>query len=391
MKFVLLLLVVGIIFYCSEHNVFKKLKQKGGDGGDVDKVPMIMMGLFTIILGGGVAAYFLLFDDKTCKGFTCPANSSVKTTAISKGKAGSGKPVSCKGDCTIKTCCVCAKGYEFDKTGKKCVSKKKTPKTCDTFKECKTEYTPKSNPKTINCDDKKGCDKHTCCDCNSGYKLDTDKKTCVPKKCSEFLCKSGYKKISDADKIPCDDQEGCNETKCCEKSNTSTTCDNFNKCGSGIKKRPGAANTKCNNDVDCKKKCCETAKPNKRDSFIVTGFTGNKEKYNGTYEKTSTKCEEDTAIPKKLVYKQSSCPSNAGETPSPSDSCEGYLYHIGGTGVPEWHINDTKCRKYSPLVAYSNGSCTVSPDQQECKGRWRSIAKGKASQPLTDLTVKREK
>ena len=118
------------------------------------------------------AAYFLFFDDKTCKGFTCPANSSVamKSTVISKGKAGSGKPdvalakpVSCKGDCTIKTCCVCDDdGYELDKTGKKCVSKKKTPKTCDTFKECKNEYKLKPNPKTIPCD-KDGCDTNTCC------------------------------------------------------------------------------------------------------------------------------------------------------------------------------------------------------------------------------------
>ena len=162
MKFILLLLVVGIIFYCSEHNVFKKLKQKGGVGDGGNHV-LMMMGIFTIILGGGVAAYFLLFDDKTCKGFTCPANSSVKTTAISKGKAGSGKPVSCKGDCTIKTCCVCAKGYEFDKTGKKCVSKKKKPKTCDTFKGCKNEYKLKPNPKTITCDKDDGCDTQTCC------------------------------------------------------------------------------------------------------------------------------------------------------------------------------------------------------------------------------------
>ena len=170
MKLILLLLVVGIIFYCSEHNVFKKLKQTGGAGGDGGNHVPMMMGAFAIILGGGIAVYFLVFDHKTCKGFTCPATSSVamKSTVISKGKAGEADqvlatPVSCKGDCTIKTCCVCEHGYELDGTGKKCVAKKNTPKKCDTFKGCKNEYKLKPKPKTITCD-KDGCNKHTCCD-----------------------------------------------------------------------------------------------------------------------------------------------------------------------------------------------------------------------------------
>ena len=136
MKLVLLLLVVGIIFYCSEKNVFKKLKQTGGVGEGTNLVPMMMIGAFAIILGGGAAAYFLFFDDKTCKGFTCPDKSSVamKSTVISKGKAGEADvaqatPVPCKGDCTINTCCVCDDdGYELNSAGKKCVPKKKIPK-----------------------------------------------------------------------------------------------------------------------------------------------------------------------------------------------------------------------------------------------------------------------
>ena len=143
MKLFILFLVVGIIFYCSENDVFKKLKQRGGVGGDADNtnnMPMIIAGV-TALLALGVVLYMTLSGDE-CKDFTCPANSERKD-----------KTSPCKGKCTVKECC----------------------------------------------------------DCDSDYKR--YKNTCVPKKCSEFSCKSGYKKKSGADKIKCDDKEGCNETK----------------------------------------------------------------------------------------------------------------------------------------------------------------------------------
>ena len=187
MKLFILFLVVGIIFYCSENNVFKKLKQRGGVGGDADNtnnMPMIIAGV-TALLALGVGLYMMLSGDE-CKDFTCPANSERKN-----------KKSPCKGKCTVKECC----------------------------------------------------------DCNTDYKR--YKNTCVPKKCSEFSCKNGFKLKSDPDKIPCDDKKGCDETKCCDKSNTSTTCDKF-ECKSGYKKKSGAAKTKCDDDADCKAKCCET-------------------------------------------------------------------------------------------------------------------------------------
>jgi len=78
MKLLVLLLVVGIFSYCSEKNVFKKLKQMGGEVTveGTNRVPIII-GAFAIILGGIIAVYFAYFDEN--EKWKCDATSKTCT------------------------------------------------------------------------------------------------------------------------------------------------------------------------------------------------------------------------------------------------------------------------------------------------------------------------
>ena len=106
MEHVIFLLVVVIIFYCSEKNVFRKLVQKGGAGDDM----AMIVGLLSII-ASGVGAYFFFY--KKCDEH-CPVNSEVISSK---------KDERCMGDKCIKECCACEPTYKFDSPGMKCEKK----------------------------------------------------------------------------------------------------------------------------------------------------------------------------------------------------------------------------------------------------------------------------
>ena len=105
MKLVLLLLVVGIIFYCSEKNVFKKLKQTGGDDGNQVAVIGALTAACALIAG---VVYYLTTQKCTCKHGTAQTDTD-----------------KCSGD-DKENCTDCDDGFTLNDT--KCVAKSGTTK-----------------------------------------------------------------------------------------------------------------------------------------------------------------------------------------------------------------------------------------------------------------------
>ena len=80
MRSIFLLVFIGILFYCSEKDVFKKLKQTGGEPVEAAKLTVlppisntatnhvpIMIGVFAIVVGGAIAGYFVFYAKKKWK------------------------------------------------------------------------------------------------------------------------------------------------------------------------------------------------------------------------------------------------------------------------------------------------------------------------------------
>ena len=186
MRSIFLLVFIAILFYCSEKNVFKKLKQTGG-GDDDNMSDMIIIGIVIALGGGGV--YIYLNQDKKCNSFTCPENS----TPIEGNK----DKVCKDGTCTLSQCCACDTKYTGQ--GETCVDK---PITCNTFTSCGSDKTLKPHAETITCDKEKGCNATKCC----VKKLHT---------CKDFSCPANSTpKGNQGDKV-CNDGT-CTLSQCCD-------------------------------------------------------------------------------------------------------------------------------------------------------------------------------
>ena len=185
MRSIFLLVFIVILFYCSEKNVFKKLKQMGGGDDvvkDTDSMSM-MIGASVIVLGAAAAVYFLMFDDNTkCNSFTCPDNSI--PIEGNKDKACEG------GICTLGQCCAC--GSKYTPQGDICVAKPDTTKKCSTdmIGTCSKGTSKDSDKVCKTCDKKECCKPNTCSNmtgsCPTGKSKELDTKTCT--KCDKTEC-----------------------------------------------------------------------------------------------------------------------------------------------------------------------------------------------------------
>ena len=189
MRSIFLLVFIVILFYCSEKNVFKKLKQMGGGDGVVEDTDSMskMIGASVIVFGGAAAVYFLMFDDDTnkCNSFRCPDNSIPIEGNTDKACEG--------GICTLSQCCAC--GSKYTPKGDICVAKP------DKTKKCSTDMKGSCPKGTLK--DTKTC---TTCDQNE---------CCKPKTCSimKGSCPKGKSKYSDKVCTKCDQTDCCSLCK----------------------------------------------------------------------------------------------------------------------------------------------------------------------------------
>jgi len=174
MKLVLLLLVVGIIFYCSEKNVFKKLKQTGGDDGNQVAVIGALTAACALIAG---VVYYLTTQKCTCKHGTAQTDTD-----------------KCSGD-DKENCTDCDDGFTLNDT--KC-NKDDSKKGCDAI-TCPPEKNLKKKPGKPTCA-ATPCKVTECCDCTSkDYKINSTKQKCE-KDQDKYKCNSQKcEKSTDAD------------------------------------------------------------------------------------------------------------------------------------------------------------------------------------------------
>ena len=258
MKLLLIFLVIGLMFYCSETS---GSKLKGGGA----QSPVEILTIITTLIGGGVGAYFLYFREKKCKGFTaCPEDSSVNEDATCKD-IGCDIDTCCEPIDKQKNTCKCPNGTA--KSGSKCT--KDGASMCD---KCNSGYTLNSDetqclklqsckcPKGGTPMDGKRCtsEKPTMCKkCNPGFRINSDGTQCLQNtcKCDNGQPASGPECTKDGDhKCNRCDREFILKSNKCEKRGTCKKCPlstpyrilGVNKCA----------------DVKCTvKECCQKTEP----------------------------------------------------------------------------------------------------------------------------------
>ena len=240
MKLVLLLLVVGIIFYCSEKNVFKKLKQTGGDDGNQVAVIGALTAACALIAG---VVYYLTTQKCTCKHGTAQTDTD-----------------KCSGD-DKENCTDCDDGFTLNDT--KC-NKDDSKKGCDAI-TCPPEKNLKKKPGKPTCA-ATTCTVTECCDCTSkDYKIDNTKQKCE----------------KDQDKYKCNSQkcEKSTDADAMSKSECEANCQGW-KCDSSSKQCKKGPNGKYATKSDCEAK--ESTCHN--ELYKIETITGT---YAGTYPTSS--------------------------------------------------------------------------------------------------------